>query len=146
MVIEVEGKEKVYLAGPMEGIVEFNYPLFNALTNELRRQGHSVVNPAELDAEHGWPEEPGSDDYYVGPTARALYMRRDLPELVKCDAIALMPGWQDSVGANIELMTALVCGLTVWEWVEDERYGLVLVTADEARPDLYGIIGHIEGV
>lgn len=45
---------KVYVAGPMRGIPEFNFPAFNLAAKNLRADGHVVFNPAERDNErHG---------------------------------------------------------------------------------------------
>ena len=42
---------KVYLAGPMAGYKDHNFPAFNAKAAELRALGHEVFNPAEIEPE-----------------------------------------------------------------------------------------------
>lgn len=138
----VTAAKKVYIAGPMAGIKDYNYPMFNLFDTILTSLGFDVVNPAELDAEEGWPLPTATDDFYVATEERAGYMRRDLPYVVQCDAIVLLPDWQMSVGANIELLTALVCGLEVWEAVETED-GDVGVAYSDAKPDLFAIAYHV---
>lgn len=90
---------KIYLSGPMAGIPEHNYPSFKAFASDLRSAGHSVINPAELHPEPGkaWDE----------------CLRVDIRELCSCDAIALIPGWEKSKGANLELHVAHRLGLDV---------------------------------
>lgn len=39
--------KRIYIAGPMSGLPEFNYPAFNRAAAVLRAQGHHVENPAE---------------------------------------------------------------------------------------------------
>lgn len=41
-------KKTTYLAGPMTGLPDLNFPTFHARAAELRALGHEVVNPAEL--------------------------------------------------------------------------------------------------
>ena len=137
--------ESVYVAGPMAGYEDFNHPMFNAVSAELRIIGLKVINPAELDAEDlGADANPDNEDAWsVEPKSRAAYMKRDLPYVAQCDAIALLPGWEASIGANIELITALAVGNEVWEFVDDIDGNLVL-TYSEARPDIYAIVQHIE--
>lgn len=88
---------RVYLSGPMSGLSESNFPAFHQWAAHLREQGHEVVNPAEL-------QYPGTWE---------LCLRNDLRELCTCDAIALMPGWESSRGANLELHVAHRLGLRV---------------------------------
>ena len=40
---------KVYLAGPMRGIANFNFPAFDFAAHKLRNQGFYVFSPAERD-------------------------------------------------------------------------------------------------
>ena len=34
-------------------------------------------------------------------------MRRDLIEMLKCDFVAVLPNWESSRGANLEIRTAI---------------------------------------
>ncbi len=91
--------KRLYLAGPMTGLPELNFPTFHAEAARLRGLGYEVVNPAEINAD---------------PTAAWLdCMRRDIQQLVLCDGIALLPGWHDSRGANVERTLAAGLGLAV---------------------------------
>jgi len=95
---------KVYIAGPMSKYkdTDHNFPLFFAFAAWLRDHDHGAVNPAELDG--GDTSQPYD-----------FYLRRDLPLLVQCDAIALLPEWDESAGACLELLVALAAGLNVYE-------------------------------
>lgn len=87
---------RVYIAGPMTGYQEHNYPAFIDAAATLRDLGHDVVSPHEL-----------HDDDMTRPFD--WYLRRDLAALMTCDAIALLPGWAQSRGARLEHHVA--CGL-----------------------------------
>lgn len=39
---------KIYIAGPMTGIPDYNRPAFNEYAAKLVEQGHTVLNPATL--------------------------------------------------------------------------------------------------
>ena len=91
---------KLYLAGPMSGHAEHNFPAFYAAADALRTQGFVVVNPAELDDEEGGPPAEGSAP--PGSDAWARYLRRDIALLLGCDGIALLPGFNRSMGASLE--------------------------------------------
>ena len=41
---------RLYLAGPMSGKPQMNFPAFEKAAKSLRRRGHDVVSPAELDS------------------------------------------------------------------------------------------------
>jgi len=82
----------VYIAGPMTGLPEYNFPAFNEAAEALRAQGETVYNPAD----HGLVEGALWDDY----------LRFDIGNLVKCESIYLLPGWSNSKGARTELKLA----------------------------------------
>jgi hypothetical protein len=91
------GIRRIYLAGPMSGIEDFNRPAFHREAARLRSIGHRVDNPAE---NVGAPGAEWSD-----------YMRIGIRQLIKCDTIALLPGWETSRGAQIEHRLALDLGI-----------------------------------
>ena len=92
-------KDRVYIAGPMTGIAEFNFPAFNAAAAELTAQGLTPVNPAD----HGLVEGAQWDDY----------LRYDIAQLATCEAIYFLPGWTASKGARLEHHLAMALGMTV---------------------------------
>lgn len=90
---------RIYLSGPMSDLPDHNFPAFHAYAAILREEGNEVVNPAEIndDTSLSWKQ----------------CLRADIRELAGCDAIALMPGWEVSDGAQLELHVAHRLGLQV---------------------------------
>lgn len=89
----------VYIAGPMTGLPEYNFPAFNEAAEMLRMHGKTVYNPAE----HG----------LINGATWADYMRFDVGNLVKCESIYLLPGWSQSRGARTERKLAIKLGIEV---------------------------------
>lgn len=113
---------KIYLASPMSGYQNFNFPAFHAAAKGLRELGHFVFNPAERDMERdgvSWGDEVASGD--LAEAAAKGFDRRaalldDLTWIIKeAEAIALLPGWYKSSGAKAELATAQAFNLVVME-------------------------------
>jgi hypothetical protein len=77
----------------MTGLPDYNYPAFNAEAVRLRALGYTVENPAEnpLPADSPWH----------------LCMRDAIRQMLTCDMVAYLPGWQTSRGANVEIELAL---------------------------------------
>ena len=102
---------KLYLAGPMSGIPQHNYPAFHAAAARLRSAGYEVINPAEVN-----PESATAID--ASPTPRSYWsacMRRDLPQMMSCEALALLPKWETSEGARLEVYVAAKLGLFIFD-------------------------------
>jgi uncharacterized protein DUF4406 len=91
---------KIYISGPMTGVINKNNDSFNRAAFLLRRKGYPVVNPSELDM-----DQPKS--------TWAECLRRDIRELMDCDAVATLPSWQKSKGAGLEVYIAKALGCEV---------------------------------
>lgn len=98
---------RIYLAGPMTGFKDLNFPAFHAGAAELRAAGLDVVNPAEINA------DPNANWHDC--------MRADIAALMTCQGIAVLPGWEKSRGASLEVSIARGLDMpvfTVDEWLE----------------------------
>ena len=112
---------KIYIAGPMRGIPEFNFPAFYAAAAKLRAEGHEVFSPAETDNEvHGKDISKGNmaGDEELAAKEHGFNLRdalgRDLAYIcAEADAVALLPGWENSKGANAERAAAIALGLEI---------------------------------
>lgn len=89
--------KRIYLAGPMTGLPEYNYPAFHAEAARLRGLGFDVENPAENQA-------PACGTWEG-------YMRNSVRQMLTCDAVAFLPGWAESRGALLERYIAQQVGL-----------------------------------
>ena len=77
---------KVYIAGPMSGLPEYNYPAFYKAEEKLKVMGYEAMNPARNPKQENWQ----------------LYMRQAITLMMRCDCIFLLPGWTSSRGALLE--------------------------------------------
>lgn len=91
---------RIYISGPMTGYPDCNFAAFHAAAEQLARAGWKVFNPAE--------NFGGRKDL-----PREAYLRLDLAMLAQCEAIALLPGWEDSRGAKLEYAVACELGCEV---------------------------------
>jgi nucleoside 2-deoxyribosyltransferase len=93
----------IYIAGPMTGIPDFNYPAFREAETLLKDAGHTCLNPADSELEN----------VSGAPMPWTWYMRRALAMVITSDGIALLPGWENSPGANLEVTVARALQLPV---------------------------------
>lgn len=99
--------KKIYIAGPMSGYPEFNFPKFFAVQEQLENEGWQVFNPANKDDEAGVV----TDASYASGDALALVSsgwsfkdayKWDTDKVIEADAIYMLKGWEASPGARGE--------------------------------------------
>ena len=116
---------RVYLAGPMRGIRNFNEDAFDAAASELRRQGYEVFSPVEHDRATYGPDalksETGDlDDIPGGRQVLRDGLAADLAWIAeRADELVLLPGWRGSKGALAEKALADALGVPVFEMWSD---------------------------
>lgn len=123
---------KLYIAGPMTGIPDHNYPAFHAASEELSNAGYLVLHTANPDNLE--PEKLKS-------TTWQQWLKKAIARMMDADAIALLPGWQASKGARLEVMVGLEVGMhsaPVKDWLESaagspNALPAHIVTFDEAN-------------
>jgi hypothetical protein len=82
--------KRIYLAGPMTGYEDFNRPAFREAAHLLRQLGFDVTTPADHYSGDSWEEG----------------VRSDIPAMLSCDQIVLLPDWEKSRGARLEVFLA----------------------------------------
>lgn len=98
-----------YIAGPMSGLTQFNFPLFEKVAAFLRGRGYTIISPHELDGEkeraEAWKSEAGKCD-------EAYYWKcliRDVDIVTsKVQGIIFLPNWWMSRGAKLEAFVGLL--------------------------------------
>ena len=110
-----EVKPAIYIAGPMTGYTNLNHDKFNEAAEAFREGGWEVFNPAELDIEI---YETVEETEEALKEDRLGFLRVSLAEDLRficeeADAIAMLPGWEKSLGARAEHATAVALGLQI---------------------------------
>ena len=143
-------KITVYLSGPMSGIKDYNFPSFfeaeyvlwstfgNSPISLYQKsvglpcttdngycsicmpyyRNHTsnlkIINPALLGVQEGWKWED--------------YLKVQIPQVISCDVVYVLPGWEKSKGARLEVLVATQLGIPVidFETFEpiDEEVGI----------------------
>lgn len=103
-------KKSVYLAGPMSGIPEFNFPAFYEVAARFENEGWTVFNPADKEGETLSDRSKKDGDPLLaqkdGFNFREVYLW-DLTKVLEADAIYMLPGWENSPGARGEHAAAV---------------------------------------
>lgn len=88
-------QKRIYIAGPMSGLLNENRPEFHAYAQLVREYGNVALNPATL--------PPG--------LTQDQYMDICLAMVRSADEVHLLPGWEHSDGAKVEYHYARKRGL-----------------------------------
>ena len=107
----IEAKRLVlYIAGPMRGYDDYNFPAFFKAEKILHKLGHVTVNPARHDKELGFNEKTDTADQEYLRTSMAW----DLGQVCRSDGVVVLAGWHKSRGARAEVAAARAVGLPVF--------------------------------
>ena len=148
---------KFYVSGAMNGVPQFNFPAFDSVTKQLRQCGHDVVNPAEHDRKVD-PDIEGRPGFHNGTATTIKPLEKllawDIRQITRCDAIAIIAGWEHSAGVKIELAVARELGLRIfYATPRTEHQSSVLADADfrygwdileEGEPTIIGLAGYAQ--
>lgn len=124
-----------YVCGPMSGVRQFNIPLFDSVAEDLRKKGSEVISPAELDSEamreFALKSETGNMTELTEQLVAAGHPRETWGDVLARDvkmihddigAFALLPGWEKSRGARLEVFVGLLVGVTRFVLVREGGY------------------------
>lgn len=114
---------RAYIAGPMRGYPEANFPAFDAARDAaVNDDGLVVVSPADIDRAHGLTGETAAK---VAGEDTTKFVERDVYALLFAargnsnddsgpSRIIMLPGWEASRGATAEFFLARWLGLRAY--------------------------------
>lgn len=101
---------RLYIAGSVTGYADLNRPMFDLAASCLKAAGYDTLVPHSFVP----PDATGGE-------AMELCLER----LKECDGIALLEGWENSVGAWMELTEARAHGmesLPFTDWISASAF------------------------
>lgn len=99
----------VYIAGPMTGYEEFNFPAFDEASHKYKEQGYQVINPADLARNRARAKNVEVSQLPLRELAHV-----DISIMTQqATHIYMLNGWQYSKGAKAEHAMAEWLGLNI---------------------------------
>lgn len=116
----------IYLAGRMRGLPEHGYPAFIEAEEQLRKRGYTqIINPIHH-ADGVGTELPY--EYYITQSIR---------DMIKAHAVCVLPLWEQSQGAGLEVHIGVVRGLPIYrleDLLQVEQYPRRLAIDFDIKP------------
>lgn len=91
---------RIYISGAISGTSDYQERFADA-ERKLQQQGYDVVNPARV------------NDMLPKTFTHDEYMKISFSMLELCQGIYMIPGWENSKGANMEKNYACSCGIKI---------------------------------
>ena len=101
---------RVFISGPMTGIEDYNFPLFNHVAEVFSKCGYEVVNPVDICKKYKKERVLSDKTVFEAMIAEQQESERT------CNAIVLLPGWEYSKGVRLELKTAIEQNMRIIQW------------------------------
>lgn len=134
---------RIYLAGPMTGIAQFNFPAFDEAAVTLRERDYDVVLPADMDSEEiraiAFASRDGNLSAFEGMAKKTWgdLLAADV-KLIADDGIqgiVCLEGWEQSRGARLETYVASLCGVPIAIYQPEGALNFMHCQATVVRPN-----------
>jgi len=106
--------KRLYLAGPVSGQLQKAKLVFQHAEGALVAAGYEVINP--ITSANNPAAEAEEAHYGKAAAGRPQWQRvmvRCLRDMLTCDGVMLLYGWEHSEGAMFEKLVAERCGLWI---------------------------------
>lgn len=111
---------RLYVAGPMTGIENYNFPAFDAAAKRLAELGHDPLNPADFDRARGYVTEKDGVVETTSSFSLEAALSMDFAAIISAQGIVLLPGWETSRGAQKERRVAEDLGRKIFHLIDGE--------------------------
>ncbi len=107
---------RIYLSGPIAGLALGEAKeRFEAASILVKHTGHVPLSPFDIDP---WVNCSCENGHVRWGHEWSCYLRADIQAMLSCDGIFMLPDWEKSHGARLELNVAAATGLAVFMTVE----------------------------
>jgi hypothetical protein len=116
---------RVYLCGPMRGCPGWNAAAFDRYAAEWEREGHTVLSPVARERLGGLDPLTTPKEELAVWAGNGDWLRKviseDVAMICSAEALVVLPGWETSLGATVEVALTLFLGLPVYSAVSREE-------------------------
>jgi hypothetical protein len=116
---------RVYLCGPMRGCPAWNAAAFDKYAAQWTMEGHTVLSPVARDRIQGLDPTTATREELAAKAGDWVWLRQviaeDVEMICQVDILAVLPGWEDSTGATVEVALALFLRLPIYSAVSREE-------------------------
>lgn len=106
-------RDFAYVAGPMRGLPQFNFPAFDEARDNLLSFNVNVISPADIDRAAGDEDSDNQKLFCLRDFFSLYFIRANAGEKGEGAYLAMLPGWESSIGAAAEFMIGRWLGLTI---------------------------------
>lgn len=120
-----------YISGPIAFMPNKNKEAFDQAAKELMNLNVQYINPLDLDELDPLPQTDNNHDLnYLN------LLRRDITYLMSCDGVVVLPGWEASRGATLEVLLAIKLDMPIFK-LNNKVLEKVHIAADVALTPLF---------